>query len=80
MFAFLAKRSADFCEKKENISIGVEVVKQCLYYIQNYKEDTNLFGMRNKDNKHTFTTFTCDNVKISNLYKSLQTKFEEYMI
>jgi hypothetical protein len=79
LYTVIASRLADLCESSENFSIGVNSLKNTLDYINNYKENLYKYGVDSEKNYHSFTTFTCDNNKIKNLYDSINSKYEEYV-
>lgn len=79
IYSFLTSRLADYSERTENISVGVEMLSKALEYLNQYREEENIFGMNNLENKHTFTTFTCDNNKIRNLILNNEKKFFSYV-
>lgn len=67
LFSFISSRLADYLEKTENLSTGLNILKKSLDYLNEYRENAFKFGMNSLENKHTFTTFTCDNQKIKKL-------------
>ena len=67
LFSFISSRLADYLEKTENLSTGLNILKKSLDYLNEYRENEYKFGMNARENKHTFTTFTCDNIKIQKL-------------
>ena len=78
-YIYITSRLSDLSESTENYDIGVEVLQQTLEFIYKYKENQSKFGLDNYENSHTFTTFTCDNNKIVNLDKSINSKFDDYV-
>lgn len=79
LFAYISNRLADYSERTENISIGVDVVNKSIEYLNRYKEEENIFGLNNYENKHTFTSFTCDNNKITNLWNNIDKKYDDHV-
>jgi golgin subfamily B member 1 len=79
IYSFLSSRLADYSEKTDNIAVGVEMLSKALEYLNQYREEENIFGMNNLENKHTFSTFTCDNNKIKNLILNNEKKFLSYV-
>jgi len=73
LFSFISSRLADYLEKTENISTGLNILKKSLDYINDYRENEFKFGMNSQENKHTFTTFTCDNIRIKKLCETSET-------
>ncbi len=78
-YTYIASRLSDLCESTENYDTGVEVLQKTIEYIYKYKEEKSKFGLDNYENAHTFTTFTCDNNKVVNLEKSVNSKFDDFV-
>ena len=79
MYGFISSRFADFCERTDNVAVGVDMIEKALEFINNYREEQNTFGMTNYENKHSFTSFTCDNNKIKELFNSIESKYNDYV-
>ena len=79
IFSFITSRLADYAEKTGNYPTGVKILKSTIEYIDKVKEDEALFGLNHTENKHTFTSFTCDNNKIYNLTKEIDKRYEKYV-
>ena len=79
IYAYLTSRLADYSERTGNNVTGVLTVQNTLDYIDSVKEDENIFGVNNMENKHAFTCFTCDNNKIHTLTTDINAKFDAYV-
>ena len=55
------------------------VLKDTLDFIEKAKEKEDIFGIDNRENKQTFTSFTCDNNKIYKLSNEINEKYDEYV-
>ena len=57
----------------------VVVLKDTLDFIKKAKEKEDIFGVDNRENKQTYTSFTCDNNKIYKLTNEINGKYDEYV-
>ena len=67
IFAYISLYLGDYCERTGNVGTGVVVLRETIEYINKKKEKEDIYGLDNRENKQTFTSFTCDNNKIFNL-------------
>lgn len=79
IYAYISSRLGDYSERTMNNATGVIVLKDTIDYIERVKEDEALFGINNMENKHTFTSFTCDNNKIYALNKECDELYDAYV-
>ena len=79
IYGYVSLLLGDYAEKTGNNATGVVVLKDTLDFIEKAKEKEDIFGIDNKENKQTFTSFTCDNNKIFKLNEEINEKYEEYV-
>ena len=79
IYGYISLLLGDYAEKTGNNATGVVVLKDTLDFIEKTKEKENIFGIDNRENKQTFTCFTCDNNKIFKLKGEIDAKYDEYV-
>ena len=79
IFSYISLYLGDYCERTGNVGTGVVVLRETIEYINKKKEKEDIYGLDNRENKQTFTSFTCDNNKIFNLNNEINSKFDEYV-
>ena len=79
IFAYVSLLLGDYCERTGNVGTGVVVLRETLEYIEKKKEKEDIYGLDNRENKQTFTSFTCDNNKIFNLSNEINSKYDDYV-
>ena len=79
IYGYISLLLGEYAEKTGNNATGVVVLKDTLDFIEKTKEKENIFGIDNRENKQTFTCFTCDNNKIFKLKGEIDAKYDEYV-
>ena len=79
IYGYISLLLGDYAEKTGNNATGVVVLKDTLDFIEKAKEKEDIFGIDNRENKQTFTSFTCDNNKIYKLNNEINEKYDEYV-
>jgi hypothetical protein len=79
IYSYISLLLANYAEITDNNATGVLILKDALEYIENIKEKENIFGLDNRENKSTFTSFTCDNNKINKLNNEINEKYDDYV-
>jgi hypothetical protein len=82
ILSYITIRLADLAYNnisRENLSPALTNIAKSLEYLNKYKEKENTYGLNNYENKHTYTSFTCDNNKITTLYKYVEDSYETYV-
>jgi len=79
IYAYISLLLGDYAEKTGNNATGVVVLKDTIDFIEKAKEKEDIFGIDNRENKQTFTSFTCDNNKIFKLTNEINEKYDEYV-
>ena len=79
IYGYISLLLGDYAEKTGNNATGVVVLKDTLDFIEKAKEKEDIFGIDNRENKQTYTSFTCDNNKINKLNDEINEKYDEYV-
>ena len=79
IYGYISLLLGDYAEKTGNNATGVVVLKDTIEFIEKAKEKEDIFGIDNRENKQTFTSFTCDNNKIYNLKEEIDGKYYDYV-
>ena len=79
IYGYISLLLGDYAEKTGNNATGVVVLKDTIEFIEKAKEKEDIFGIDNRENKQTFTSFTCDNNKIYKLKEEIDGKYYDYV-
>ena len=79
IYGYISLFLGDYAERTGNNATGVVTLKDTLDYIEKAKEKEDIFGVDNRENKQTYTSFTCDNNKIFKLNNEINEKYDEYV-
>ena len=79
IYGYISLLLGDYSEKTGNNATGVVVLKDTIEFIEKAKEKEDIFGIDNRENKQTFTSFTCDNNKIYKLKEEIDGKYYDYV-
>ena len=77
IYGYISLLLGDYAERTGNNATGVVVLKDTLDFIEKEKEKEDIFGVDNRENKQTYTSFTCDNNKIFKLNNEINGKYDE---
>ena len=79
IYGYISLLLGDYAERTGNNATGVVVLKDTLEFIEKAKEKEDIFGVDNRENKQTYTSFTCDNNKIFKLNNEINGKYDDYV-
>ena len=79
IYGYISLLLGEYAELTGNNATGVVVLKDTIEFIEKAKEKEDIFGIDNRENKQTFTSFTCDNNKIFKLKEEIDEKYYDYV-
>ena len=79
IYGYVSLLLGQYAEITGNNATGVVVLKDTIEFIEKAKEKEDIFGIDNRENKQTFTSFSCDNNKIFKLKNEINEKYDDYV-
>jgi hypothetical protein len=79
IYGYISLLLGEYAEKTGNNATGVVILKDTIEFFEKAKEKEDIFGIDNRENKQTFTSFTCDNNKIYKLKEEIDGKYYDYV-
>ena len=76
-FALISLKINKFADIGDNFEVGALVLERAIQYMELIIERKRLFSFDNKINKHIFTAFTTDNIKIKQLFSKASDSFNK---